>query len=265
MKKLLSIVVTLFALNSQAQTTILSTDFQQGIPANYSMVDNDGFTVNAEVSEFTAAWITLPDPENPTDTVAATTSYFESADTASRWLITPPVSLGSFGNYISWNAKSHDPSFPDDYLVLISTTGTNLSDFTDTLGYVEQENFEWTNREVNLGTQGYINQTVYFAFVDVTYDGFILYLDDIIVRKEDPVGMHEINTVQTSLYPNPTIEFIQVKSDTPIETIRIMDMNGNELLVSSEEKLNVSELSNGTYLVHIQTSKGISVQRFIKF
>ncbi len=178
MKKILSIVLALFGLNVQAQTTILSTDFQQGIPANYSMVDNDGFTVNAAVSEFTATWISLPDPENPTDTVAATTSYFESADTASRWLITPPVSLGAFGNYISWNAKSHDPSFPDDYLVLISTTGTNLSDFTDTLGYVEQENFEWTNREVNLGSQGYVNQTVYFAFVDVTYDGFILYLDD---------------------------------------------------------------------------------------
>ena len=264
MKKILSIVLALFGLNVQAQTTILSTDFQQGIPSNYTMVDNDGFTVNADVSEFTAAWITLPDPENPTDTVAATTSYFESADTASRWLITPPVSLGAFGNYISWNAKSHDPSFPDDYLVLISTTGTNLNDFTDTLGYVEQENFEWTNREVNLGSQGYVNQTVYFAFVDVTYDGFILYLDDIIVRKEDPVGINELNTVHTSLYPNPAKDFIQIKSDTPIESIRVFNMSGNELLFSNEEKLNVAALSNGTYLVHIQTTEGISVQRFIK-
>lgn len=264
MKNLLLIVVSIIAWNAQAQTTILSTDFQQGIPSNYTMVNNDGFTVNANLSQFTSTWIAVQDPENPSDTVAATTSYFETADTASRWLITPPVTLGAFGNYISWNAKSHDPSFPDDYLVLISTTGTNLSDFTDTLGYVEQENFEWTNREVNLGTQGYVNQTVYFAFVDVTYDGFILYVDDIIVRKEDPVGISEISTEKISLYPNPTTDFIQIKGDSPIENVQLFDLKGSLLLQSTESKIDVQSLNKGNYIVRVQTTNGISTHRIIK-
>ena len=42
MKQLLTLAFTWMVLPTFAQTVILSTDFQQGIPANYSIVDNDG-------------------------------------------------------------------------------------------------------------------------------------------------------------------------------------------------------------------------------
>lgn len=132
-----------------AQSYILDTDFQLGIPTNYSIVDNDFNAPNSQVANFTSAWIGIVDPEDSTNKVAAATSYFSLEDTASRWLITPALSLSSFGNFISWKAKSHDPSFPDNYMVLVSTTDNQISSFLDTIGDIEQENFEWTEREVN--------------------------------------------------------------------------------------------------------------------
>jgi len=84
---------------------IFNEDFQQGIPANFTMLNLDLNAPNAQVSEFNASWITVLDPENPLDTLAAATSFFENPDTANRWLITPSISLGAFGNYLTWNAN----------------------------------------------------------------------------------------------------------------------------------------------------------------
>jgi hypothetical protein len=105
MKQLLLFILGSFYMGISAQTVILSTDFQQGMPAVYTIVDNDGKTPDALVAEYTSAWITTVDPENAADTVAASTSYFTEMDSASRWMITPPLSLGAFGNFLEWNAK----------------------------------------------------------------------------------------------------------------------------------------------------------------
>ena len=183
---------TLFLSSFWAQTTVFETGFDNGIPSSMSLVNNDLNTPNDAVSEYTAAWICVSDPENESDSVAASTSWFNPIDTADRWLITPALALGSYGNDIKWNAKSQDASFPDDYYVLVSTSGTDLSNFTDTIGYIQQENFEWVERSVNLSELGYNDQTIYIAFVLRTYDGFKLYLDDILVTKEDDASLAKI-------------------------------------------------------------------------
>jgi hypothetical protein len=257
-------IILTFSL--KAQISLLSTDFQTGIPSQFTILNNDANTPFSTMTEFIGqnAWIVLPDPENPNDTVAAATSYFENPDSADRWLITPQLTLSSFGNFISWNAKSHDPSFPDDYLVLVSTTDNQLASFTDTIGSVEQENFEWTNREVNLSDLGYNDSTIYVAFVLRTYDGFKLYLDDIQVRSEDPVGLIEKQPIQITIYPNPTSDNIQINSEFPIENIKLFSMNGQLLKTTNNSFLNISELSSGSYLVQVTTSKGIVCKRVTK-
>jgi hypothetical protein len=264
MKQLLLLILISFYFGISAQTVILSTDFQQGMPAIYTIVDNDGNTPDQTVAEFTSAWITLVDPENALDTVAASTSYFTALDSASRWMITPPLALGAFGNYIQWNAKSHDPSYPDDYLVLVSTTDNQLSSFTDTIGYIEEENFEWTNREVNLFTQGYFDQTIYVAFVNVTLDGFKLYIDDIEVRKDDPVGLQEPNVVSHVVYPNPATDVIHVASSEKIEQLEVLDLNGMRVLSSADSYVNVQALPVGIYLVRFTINGVSTTQRLSK-
>jgi hypothetical protein len=264
MKNLLLFILISFSIGISAQTVIFSTDFQQGMPANYTIVDNDGNTPDPTVAEFTSAWITLVDPENALDTVAASTSFFTALDSASRWMITPPLALGAFGNFIQWNAKSHDPSFPDNYLVLVSSTDNQIASFTDTIGFIEEENFEWTNREVNLFTQGYHDQTIYVAFVNVTLDGFKLYIDDIEVRKEDPVGLQEPDVVLNTVYPNPTTDVIHVSSTEKIEQLELLDLNGLRVLTSSTSFMNVEALPTGIYLVRYTVNGVTKTQRISK-
>ena len=260
------LVFSFILMNGISQNILLSTDFQQGIPSAYSIVNNDNFTPDATMTDFLGqnAWIVLPDPENPLDTVAAATSFFETADSADRWLITPPLALASFGNYLSWNAKSHDPSFPDDYLVLVSTTDNQLASFTDTIGNIEQENFEWTNREVNLSTSGYNDSTIYVAFVLRTFDGFKLYLDDIEVRSEDPVGINETATLDLVVYPNPTSGSIHVRTEAMVEKIQVFSVNGQLLKTEFQSEISLADLNTGSYLLQITTSKGITSRRVAK-
>lgn len=264
MKQLLLFILVSFSLGISAQTVILSTDFQNGIPATYTIVDNDGNTPDPTVAEYTSAWITIVDPENSSDTVASSTSFFTTMDSASRWMITPPLALGAFGNYIEWNAKSQDPSYPDDYLVLVSTTDNQLSSFTDTIGYIKEENFEWTNREVNLFTEGYHDQTIYVAFVNRTLDGYKLYMDDIEVRKDDPVGLQEPSPISFVVYPNPSSDMIFVSGSHNLEKMELLDLNGMLIQTTELTYMNVQALPTGMYLIRCTMNGVTSTKRFTK-
>lgn len=259
-------LLSAFTGNLNAQTPILSTDFESGIPADFSIVDNDGLNPDDQVSEFTTAWISIVDPENTSNTVAASTSFFDPVGTANRWLITPALAMGSYGNFISWTARSHDASFPDDYLVMVSTTDDQLTSFTDTIGYVQEENVDWTFRSVNLSNEGYNNQTIYVAFINTTNDGFKLYMDSLEVWKEDPVGIEEIKQVSSIVYPNPFKDKVSVKSSKMITFIRLWDLTG-KLLLSKENSTEISTetLPSGVYMISIETVDGkIETQRLIK-
>jgi hypothetical protein len=254
----------LFAAQLQAQTPILSTDFQTGIPSNYTLLNLDAQAPHPQVLEFASGWITTPDPENSADTVAAVSSYFENADTADRWLITPALTLGSFGNFIHWEAKSHDPSYPDDYLVLVSTTTNDTAAFTDTIGSVQEENFEWTFREVNLSTAGYNDSTIYIAFVLRTYDGFKLYLDDIEVRKEDPVGFAEHPTFTFEVYPNPSNDVINIQVSQDFQRLELTSPSGILIRTSEESSMNINDLKPGPYFLTIYSNGQSLTKRIVK-
>lgn len=253
-----------FAVCAQAQTPILSTDFQNGIPSNYTLLNLDAQAPNPEVLEFASGWITTPDPENSADTVAAVSSYFENADTANRWLITPALTLGSFGNFIHWEAKSHDPSYPDDYLVLVSTSTNDPTAFIDTVGSIEEENFEWTFREVNLSSAGYNDSTIYIAFVLRTYDGFKLYLDDIEVRKDDPVGIDENPNIAFDVYPNPSQDQINIQVSQDFQRLELKSPSGQLLRISDQSSININDLQAGPYFLTVYSNGQSLTKRIVK-
>lgn len=259
------LIASCLAFAANSQTDIFTTDFQTGIPVNYSVVDNDGLIPDAQVANFSDAWISLQDPENSADTIVGSTSFFSPIGTASRWLITPAISLGAYGNFIEWQAKSHDASYPDDYMLLVSTTDNQISSFTDTIYTVIGENFEWTTRQISLSANGYNSETVYLAFVNNTEDGFILYLDDLHAWKEDPVSVNEISAaIQVNIYPNPTAEIVNVETAAQLIQIELLSLNGDVMLSSKNSSLNLSNYPVGVYFLRVVTGEGIVVKRIIK-
>lgn len=263
-KKLL-VLILLVSSQLNAQVEIYNEDFQNGLPATYTIVDNDGFTPNSTIVGFDSAWVELVDPMDSTDTIVGSTSYFSPTGQADRWLITPPITIGGFGNILYWNARSHDPSFPDDYFVLISTTDTQLSSFTDTLYAIINELGDWQTRSVNISDSGYVNQTVHIAFVNRTYDGFKLYIDDIRMVKEDPVGLDENNVLQLSVYPNPTNDFINISGLNKPFSTKIYSISGELLLTSENAEIDVSHLAKGQYILVTTTDEQSFRKQLIKY
>jgi len=67
-----------------------------------------------------------------------------------------------------------------------------------------------------------------------------------------------------SIYPNPTKEEINVEGTFTIKSVRILDLQGKELIRLKGNKVTISGLSAGAYLIEIATDEGIGTKRFIK-
>jgi len=249
-----------------SQTDVLMDDFQSGIPLYYSIANNDGLTPDAAVNEYSSAWISKTDPDDATNKVASATSFFNPAGLADRWLITPQLNLGAYGNFLSWQGKSHDASYPESYFVLISSTDDAISSFTDTIAKVFQEPEYWTSHSLNLSELGYDNQSVYLAVVLRTYDGFKMYIDSIHVWKEDPVALNELKLpiVEFTVAPNPTVDLITISSLSAIQSVKLLNLNGEYLLEGKTNVLELKNLSSGVYFVEVTTEKGVGCKRIVK-
>jgi len=262
---LTSLFLSILAL-AHAQTVVLYEDFENGIPNDWTVIDGDGFTVHPSVADFQPAWIALDDPFRPNNKIVGSTSYFEPEAKAYRLLVTPQISLGAYGNFVSWQSASHDPSFPDWIMVLVSTTGNALADFTDTLFRLNNEFPEWTSRTVSLSDSGYVNQNVYLAFVNHTNRGFKLYVDSIHVEVDNPVSTPTFVKKELVMYPNPAQDQVYFQTQVAIDKIDIIDQSGRAVLSStpSINRLDISQIDQGLYFVRIYTSDGIETKTLRK-
>ncbi|MEZ4937886.1 MAG: choice-of-anchor J domain-containing protein [Crocinitomicaceae bacterium] len=248
------------------QTYLINEDFQTGLPGSFQNIKNDTGTVHPNVSEFTEAWIIKENPDSIGDSVIASTSWYQYGGIASRWLITQQLQLGAYGNFIEWDVKSHDPSFSDGYTVLVSTTNDSLHNFTDTLFYTDFELPTWTTREIQLADSTYGGQQIYLAFVHDSEDQYILYLDNIKVRTEDPLSVDEFpgQSKISSVYPNPFTKEIRVQTDFEITNMYLLNFNGQvvrELNGEHYSLTSLDELEFGIYFLHIRYKNGLEERK----
>ena len=59
-----------------------------------------------------------------------------------------------------------------------------------------------------------------------------------------------------SIYPNPTKDFVVVKSETPITKIELYDFSGKKIKESASKEMNIFSLERGNYLVKIIDKEG---------
>jgi len=265
MRNILVVLSLLSSALTFAQTTLLNENFTNGIPSTWTTIDADQNAPTGN-SDFTDAWIGYV---SAFDTCAASTSYYldangneDTAATSKDYLITPKISLLTFGNLLSWNAKSLDGSYPDGYMVLVSTTDSLEASFTDTIKTVYAETQYWKNYTINLMTEGYANQDVYIAFMNNTKNGFVLQIDDVKITGDDPASISEKN-IEISIFPNPVIDFITIQTPE-YKSTSIYSVNGRLLIKSTQTQIDLSTLPKGVYFVLVETLNGIVEKKFIK-
>ena len=264
----LSFAVLVCSLAFGQPTTLLFQDFEGPFPAGWTTINNDGLTPDTSVGFISDAWVITPDLDDPTsgDSVATSTSWYSPAGTADDWLISPSVALGTFGNKLSFKAKSYDGSFPDGFQVFASTHNV-IDSFIqqDTLLTVTAQSPYWTRYFVSLDSFDLTGQTIYLAFRNNSEDQYLLSLDSIYVGMEHPVNTEELSHLpEVRIFPNPTSQQLNIVTGKTIQKIEILTIGGQLILSSKSDTVDVSQLSQGVYFIKIHTPTGFAVRKFQK-
>ncbi len=194
MKKLYPLsLVAIFALfyclittpKLNAQEVLYYENFSQGIPDTYIINDVDDLPIDPSLDSITSftydgGWVIDINFEDPTDTVAASSSWYTPAGISNDWLITPQISIPESGTYyLQWRSWTLDSNFPDGYEVYISTSGTSIADFTNLIFSLPEEKSFWVTHKVSL--EGFSGEDIHIGFRNNSDDKLILFLDDIYI------------------------------------------------------------------------------------
>ncbi len=113
--------------------------------------------------------------------------------------------------------------------------------------------------------------THYFSFHHTTPGataGVSLGLDTFNLTTTAVLGTDEVKNIsskQLTVYPNPTSDILNIKTDSKVNAVSVVDMSGRSIKVKLDgDKVDVSTLPVGTYLINVETKDGISTEKFIK-
>ena len=88
-----------------------------------------------------------------------------------------------------------------------------------------------------------------------------------LTSSADPIlGLSDIASLDFRMYPNPTADFITIKAKTAISNVKIYSTLGRLVKdVTAENRIDVSDLSAGYYIVKIKDELGhLGVKKLIK-
>jgi hypothetical protein len=90
----------------------------------------------------------------------------------------------------------------------------------------------------------------------------------VIIIKDSTLGLPEIEEINNvSIYPNPTTDYLFIKSNLDIKDIQISDLNGKIInnLEFQDNKINLTGLKTGIYFAKISDINGkTSIKKIIK-
>ena len=216
-KGLFTLWITLLAIFAQAQVTVFSEGFEEGVlPVGWTSVDadNDG-----------SAWVhSSTTYVNGYESEGAYVSFSKlngAALTPDNWLITPAITLSGDCSLHFWRMSGFSQP-AEHYGIFVSTTSaTDLSSFT--LVYEETLTaYNWVDRTVDLST--YAGSTIYIAFRHYNCTNKLaLILDDVSVTTTStsplitatPSGLNFVNVPAgtASAYQTVTVNASNISGD----------------------------------------------------
>ena len=177
-----------FGMAAQAQT-VFSEDFQSSssLPQGWTTIADD--LVNSpSYSTYNQSW-NIAQVSNDGNYAAVSISWTEpQGNDCDRWIITPAITVPGTGYSLMADIWGRDEGYPEKVRVMISTTGTNKTDFTEVLDVVMNgQNYfaGWNTVLINLDS--YVGQNIYIAFVNHG-DGYYTILDNVSVKMV-PAGV----------------------------------------------------------------------------
>ena len=92
-----------------------------------------------------------------------------------------------------------------------------------------------------------------------TFTGGVFKLSQLLATQENKINSGIV------IYPNPTADFITIKTDEKIKLVTIFDIMGRKMEAQlAGNVIDVRDLEAGTYIINIETTNGRSTEKFIK-
>lgn len=106
-------------------------------------------------------------------------STFTTPGKANDWMVTPQIKIYGTGAKLAWKAMAASNIKRDGYKVYVSTKGYAMEDFeTEPIFSIDAE-VGGTLQSHEVSLDKYAGQTIYIAFVNDSYDKYVLCVDDI--------------------------------------------------------------------------------------
>ena len=162
-----------------------SQDFQVDTkPAELTYYDGDGNELadglvgtGLECGTWHLIRLTAGDPNK----LMGSASTFTTPGKANDWMVTPQIKIYGTGAKLAWKAMAASNIKRDGYKVYVSTKGYAMEDFeTEPIFSIDAE-VGGTLQSHEVSLDKYAGQTIYIAFVNDSYDKYVLCVDDIVV------------------------------------------------------------------------------------
>lgn len=116
------------------------------------------------------------------------------------------------------------------------------------------------------GTPSVISPATDYIITASNLDGESSFIINITVEAE--LGLPNFNASNLRIYPNPATDILTISSSETISGIAISNLLGQKIATkigfSSEEKIDVSNLANGWYLLEAKIGNTIKTTKFLK-
>ena len=177
--------------------------------------------------------------------------------------------------------KIKNGNFGQSIVVEVDDYGINGSDIANPCFFGDNQDGRWVRLELPGQLLPYINgfrktqikisstegNGAFIEFGDASDAEFAPVLD-ITYGNQSVVSLTQQNISDIIVYPNPAQDILRVESEGfAILSVNVYNLLGDLVLDSSNftnDQLNVSSLSKGTYFLKIQTELGIESRKFIK-
>jgi hypothetical protein len=135
----------------------------------------------------------------------------------------------------------------------------------DAQGNMTNPGGPWSKDSVNYTAT--TTGTIYFAIgakgTVATGNGINVRLDDINIVKIQSSSLDE-NDIVSSVYPNPANDELNFKVNGKISSITINTLDGKVVKTATSSTVDVSDLSSGMYIYHVNVDGKIATGNFVK-
>ena len=247
-------------------------------PTGWQVLDNDG---SGSAWEFQQAILfTSGDTVLPQTGQSFWFSNFNNANSSGlidEWLISPQIPAANFDE-LTFYAGAIGGSFPDSLKLLISTTGTNPSDFVE-VAYVQVPGPTGSWHEFTFDISAFSGSPIYFAVNYYIVDGGPtgsnsdnVWVDHFIITGDQPVGISDSEEVPSQFelaqnYPNPFNPGTTIRYALPYQAevrLEIYNALGQlvKVLVNKSQTAGIKTVNwNGTNQFGEPVSSGVYLYR----